>query len=136
MGIYIAKTLIQDRREVPVRVMKARERVPSRTLRASHAGDSPRFATPPTSRLQDVIEAARSHLSDGEFQGFGELVNVYEDISAVNSEGYGRRNRVYRRRNTRDALPIRQPSRRLPLAKQAGRSKMLDDMQRPAVMEE
>jgi hypothetical protein len=89
-----------------------------------------------SSKVQEVIEAARSNLSDGEFQGLEDLMTEYEDIFATGSEDYVRNNRVYHRIDTGDARPIRQPPRRLPLAKQTEVSGMLDDMQRRGIIEE
>jgi hypothetical protein len=46
-GIYIARTLVWDHREVPLRALNAThrdqvlKRIPSSILWASHAGDSP-----------------------------------------------------------------------------------------------
>jgi hypothetical protein len=88
------------------------------------------------SKLQDAIQAARPHLSDGEFQELEELLAEYEDIFAVDSEDHRRTNKVYHRIYTGDARPIRQPPRRLPIAKQAEVREMLDDMQRRGVIEE
>jgi hypothetical protein len=44
--------------------------------------------------------------------------------------------KVYHRMDTGDARPIRQPPRRLPLAKQAQVNGMLEDMKRKGVIEE
>jgi hypothetical protein len=56
-----------------------------------------------------------------------ELLTEYEDCR--------RSNKVYHRVDTGDARPIRQPPRRIPLAKQAEVNEMLD-MQRRGVIEE
>jgi hypothetical protein len=54
----------------------------------------------------------------------------------VDNEDYGRTNKVYHRIDTGDARPIRQTPRRMPLAKQAEVSEMLDDMEpRGAIVE-
>jgi hypothetical protein len=87
------------------------------------------------SRLQDVTEAARPHL-DGEFRELKELVAEYEDIFAGDSEDHGWTNKVYHRIDTGEALPIRQHPMRLPLAKRAEVSEMLEDMQRRGILEE
>jgi hypothetical protein len=65
-----------------------------------------------------------------------ELLTEYEDSFARDDEGYGRTNKVYHRIDTGDARPIRQPPRRIPLAKQAEVKEMLDDMQRHGVREQ
>jgi hypothetical protein len=89
-----------------------------------------------SSKLEDVIAAAKPHLTNGEFQELNELLTEYEDILARYDEDYGRTNKVYHRIDTGDARPIRQPPRRIPLAKQAEVKEMLDDMQRHGVIEE
>jgi hypothetical protein len=47
-----------------------------------------------------------------------ELLTEYEDIISGDNEDYGRTNKVDRRIDMGDARPIRQPPRRIPLAKQ------------------
>jgi hypothetical protein len=95
-----------------------------------------RQAPESSSKVQEIIEAARSNLCHGEFQELVDLITEYEDIFATGSEEYGRIDRVYHRIDTRDAQPIRQPPRRLPLAKKAEVSGMLDDMKRRGIIEE
>jgi hypothetical protein len=58
-----------------------------------------------------------------------ELLTEYEDIFAMDSDDYGWTNRVYHRTDTGEARLIRQPPRRLPLAKQADVGMMLKDIQ-------
>jgi predicted ArsR family transcriptional regulator len=70
-----------------------------------------------SSKLEDVITAAKPHLSNGEFQELNELLTEYEDIFATDDEDYGRTNKMYHRIDTGNARPIRQPPRRIPLAK-------------------
>jgi hypothetical protein len=88
-----------------------------------------------SSKLEDVIAAAKPHLTNGEFQELNELLTEYEDIIARYDEDYGRTNRVYHRTDTGDTRPIRLPPR-IPLAKQAEVKEMLEDMQRHGVIEE
>jgi hypothetical protein len=57
-----------------------------------------------------------------------ELLTEYEDFFAGNNEDYGRTNKVYHRIDTGNARPIRQPPRRITLAKQAELKEMLDNM--------
>jgi hypothetical protein len=90
----------------------------------------------PSSRLEDVIAAAKPHLTNEEFQELEELLTEYEDIFARNNEDYEKTNKAYHRIDMGDARPIRQTPRRLPLAKQAEVSEMLDNMQRHRVIKE
>jgi hypothetical protein len=139
--IYIARTLVQDRQEVPVRALNATHWDQRLTKGSPLVHCEPvTLVTPPDvgqhqaqdlcSKLEDVNAAAKPHLTNGEFQELNELLTEYEDIFARDDENYGRTNKVYHRIDTGDARPIRQPPRRIPLAKQAEVKEMLDDMQR------
>jgi hypothetical protein len=88
----------------------------------------------PSSKLKEVVTAAKSNLTIGEFQELKELLTEYEDVF-TGDENYGRTNKVYHRIHAGDSLPIRQPPR-IPLAKQAEVKEMLDDMRYPGVIEE
>jgi hypothetical protein len=77
-----------------------------------------------------VTKAARPHLSNGEFQ------ELEVDIFAVDSKDYGKNNKMYRRIETGDVRPIRQPPRRMTLAKQEEIIQILNDMQRCGIIEE
>jgi hypothetical protein len=76
-----------------------------------------------SSNLEDIIASAKPHLTNGEFWDLEELLTVYNDIFPGYNEDYGRTNKVYPR--TGDARPIPQPSRKMPLSKQAEVSEML-----------
>jgi hypothetical protein len=89
-----------------------------------------------SSKLEDVITAARPHLANEEFRELEEPLTEYEDIFAGNNEDYGRTNKVYHRIDMGDVQPILQPPRRIPLAKQVEVKEMLDNMQRHRVIEE
>jgi hypothetical protein len=146
-GIYVARNLVQDRQEVPVRVLNStrRDQKLTRGSTLAHCEPVTLVTTPdvkqnraqvPRSRLKDIIPEAKPHLTKEEFHELGELLTEYQDIYAGNNEDYSRTNKVYHCIDTGDARPIRQHPRRLPLAKQAEVSEMLDDMQRREVIEE
>jgi predicted ArsR family transcriptional regulator len=88
------------------------------------------------SKLEDITTAARPHLTNGEIKGLEELLTEYEDIFAEANEDYGRTNKVYRRIDTGDGRPFRQPPRRIPLTKQTVVKETLDKMKRHGVIEE
>jgi hypothetical protein len=90
----------------------------------------------PSSKLKEVVTAAKPNLINGEFQELEELLTEFEDIFAGDDEDYGRTNKVYHGIDTGYARPIRQPPRKIPLAKQAEVKKMLHDMQHHGVIEE
>jgi hypothetical protein len=88
------------------------------------------------SKLEDIVTAARPHLTTAEIKVLEDLLTEYEDIFAEADEDYGRTNKVYHRIDTGDARPIRQPPRRIPLAKQSEVMEMFDKMQRHGDIEE
>jgi hypothetical protein len=59
----------------------------------------PGVGQPPTedlcSELEDVVTAARPHLTNGEIQELEELLTEYEEI--FHGDDYGRTNNVYHR---------------------------------------
>jgi hypothetical protein len=127
-GIYIARTLFKDRQEVPFRVLNAIHRDHKLTRGSPLARCEPvMLVTPPdvgqpqaqdsSSKLEDVIEAAKPHLTNGEFRELEELLTEYEDIFVGDNEDYVRTNKVHHRIDTGDARPIRQSLERIPLVK-------------------
>jgi cytochrome c peroxidase len=70
-----------------------------------------------TPKLQDVIAVTKPNLSDAESWDLEDILTEYGDIFAVDSDDYRRTNRVYHHVNMGEAQSIRQPPRKLPLAK-------------------
>jgi hypothetical protein len=87
-------------------------------------------------KLREVIVGARPDLSIREAHALEELIADYQDVFATKSGDHGRTEKLYHRIDTGDARPIRQPPRRLPLAKQAEVNSMLEDMKSKGVIEE
>ncbi|XP_023718761.1 uncharacterized protein LOC111870591 [Cryptotermes secundus] len=137
-GIYVARTLVQDCQEVPVRVMnvtqkdqKLRRGSPLAHCEPVTLVALPEVGRPPapglTPKLADVTTAAKPHLSPGEFQELEDLVSEYADIFAQDNEDYGRTNRVYHRIDTGEARPIRQPPRRAyEIDQESSRDRLVD----------
>jgi hypothetical protein len=50
-----------------------------------------------SSELEDIVTAARPHVTNGEIQGLEELLTEYENIIAEDDEDYGSTNKVYHR---------------------------------------
>jgi hypothetical protein len=90
----------------------------------------------PCEQLQGVISDAKPNLDATETQTFVGLIAEFRDVFATSSDDFGRTDWVRHRIDTGNARPIRQPPRRLPLAKQAEVDNMLDDMKRKGVIEE
>jgi hypothetical protein len=91
-GIYIARTLVQDRQEVPVRVLNATHRDQKLTRGFLLAqcepvtlvtdGDMEQSQTQDSnSKLHEVMATARPNLNNRDFQELEELLTEYEDIS-------------------------------------------------------
>jgi hypothetical protein len=83
-GIYIARTLVQDRQEVPVGILSTIHRDQKLTRGSLLAHCEPiKMVTPPGgvqpqtqdlgSKLEDIVTAARPQVTNGEIQGLGEL---------------------------------------------------------------
>lgn len=108
--------------------------MPPGILSASHAGDpttGPRLY-PEVTRLDCSCQAKLKH---GEIQELEELLE-YRDIFAMDIDDYGQTNSVRYHIETGGAQLIRQPPKRLPLAKQADVGEMLKDMQCCGVIKE
>jgi hypothetical protein len=132
-GLYIASTLVEARERVPVRIVNVADldQVLSKgtvvgrfepVAWTTPVGDQepPPPATPgPCKQLQGVISDAKPNLDAIETQALEGLFAEFRDVFAPNSDDFGRTDRVCRRIDKGDARPIRQPPRRLPLAKQA-----------------
>jgi hypothetical protein len=79
-------------------------------------------------KLQDVMVAARSNLSNAESRKMEELLSKYRDIFVTKSDDYGRTDRLYHHMGTGEARLIQQLQRMLLLEKQVEVGKMLNDM--------
>jgi hypothetical protein len=108
-GLYIARTVVRDRREVPVRVLNATRSKQKLTKGSPLAHCEPvTLVTPPDveeaqvrntiPKLQNVIEAAKANLSDAEVRELEGLLTEYGNIFAMDSDDYGRTDRVCHRR--------------------------------------
>jgi hypothetical protein len=150
VGVFIARTLVRARPRVPVRIMNVTSH--NQVLRdgtdighgepavwastIDYQKPEPRRKRSLCKQLREVIVGARPNLSVREAQALEELMADYQDVFETKSVDYGRTDIVYHRIDTGDARSIRQPPRRLPLAKQAEVNGMLDDMKSKGVIEE
>jgi hypothetical protein len=109
--LYIARTLVQDQREVPVRVLNATlhdqrlaKGFPVARCEPVALVTQPDAAAPQdqetSQNLQDMIVAARPNLRDEEIRELEELITEYKDVFATQSSDYGRTDSVppYRHR--------------------------------------
>jgi hypothetical protein len=86
--------------------------------------------------LKDMVSSSRLNLNTKEAQILEEFIAAFQNVFTTKSCDYGRTDTFYPRIDTGDAHPIRQPPRRLPLAKQTKVNGMLEDMRKRGVMEE
>ncbi|XP_055854500.1 uncharacterized protein LOC129918155 [Episyrphus balteatus] len=75
------------------------------------------------------------NLSQHQLNVAGRLLHEYADIFSSPSGQYGRTQLVQHRIDTGDARPIRQPARRLPLAKQGEVEEMISTMKKDGLIE-
>jgi len=149
-GVLIARTLVRARPRVPVRIINVtgQDQVLSDGTTIGHGEPAvwtatiddqkpePRRKRSLCQQLREVIVGARPNLIIREAQALEELIAEYQDVFETKSGDHGRTEKVYHRIDTGDARPIRQPPRRLPLAKQAEVNGMLEDMKSKGVIEE
>jgi hypothetical protein len=83
-----------------------------------------------------VIAGAGPNLGIREALALEELIADYQYVFETRSGDHGRTVKVYHKIDTGDARPIRQPPRRLPLAKQTELNNILVDMKSKGVIEE
>ena len=81
------------------------------------------------------MAGARPNLNIREAQALEELLD-YQDVFESGSGDHGRTEKVYHRIDNGDDRPIRQPPRRLPLAKHALVNDLLEDMKNKGLIEE
>jgi hypothetical protein len=107
-GLYIARTLVREQLEVPVRVLNATlhdhklarrfpiTRCEPIALVTQHDAAAPQDQDN-SPNLQDMIVAARPNLGDGEIRELEDLITKYEEVFAAQSGDCGRIDRVYHR---------------------------------------
>jgi len=148
--VFIARTLVRARPRVPARIMNMtnQDQVLSEgtTIRHGETAVGPQtlrirsLSHDRTSRfskqLKEGIAGARPNLSIREAQALEELIADYQDVIETKGIEHGRTEEVHYRIDTGDARHNRQPSRRLPLEKQAEVNVLLEDMKSKGVIEE
>ena len=149
-GVFIARTLVRAGLEVPVRVINVTDQdqvLGGGTLIghgqpavwAANFGDQkpePQRERRLGLQLRDLMVGAKPNLNISEAQALEEILADYQDVFETGSVDRGRTKKVYHRIDTGDARPIRQPPRRLPLAKQSQINDLLEDMKSQGVTEE
>jgi hypothetical protein len=110
-GICIARSLVQHRQGMTVSVLNATHHEQKLTRRSPLAQCEPVTLVTQTdlerqldqessSKLQNVTEGGRTHLSNGEFREIEELLAEYKDTFAVDNEDHGRTKKLYHRIDT------------------------------------
>ena len=85
--------------------------------------------------LLDLLERSSTHLNENEKQSLSKLLYKYQGVFSKNSEDIGRTNIVQHSIDTKDAHPIRQPPRRLPLGKRQMEKDEIDKMLKRGIIE-
>ncbi|MCM8922225.1 MAG: hypothetical protein LC540_19555, partial [Candidatus Thiodiazotropha sp.] len=85
--------------------------------------------------LNDLFTRSSQHLSTAEKCQLADLLNTYQDVFAMSSSDLGRCERVQHRIHTGDAIPVRQPARRLPFGKRIVEQQEIHKMLEKGVIE-
>ena len=85
--------------------------------------------------LEELYQASIDGLTRAQQTQVCNLLSEFPDVFSQGPQDLGRTDLVQHRIDTRDASPIRQPPRRLPLAKQQDASKAVEDMEKDGVIE-
>ena len=157
--LLVARTLVDlQRKEVPLRVMnlsnqqrvirKGTELACCETIHsvlASQVDAERRMVTGCTQNakilvklpphLKELYERSVAALDEDEFQGVHKLLHEFSDIFSAGPHDLGCTDLIKHQINTGDAPPIRQPVRRLPLAKREEAEKAVQEMREQDVIE-
>ena len=158
-NLLVARTLVDlQRKEVPLRVMnlsnqqrvicKGTELACCETIHsvlASQVDAERRMVTGCTQNakilvkllphLKELYERSVAALDEDEFQGVHKLLHEFSDIFSAGPHDLGCTDLIKHQINTGDAPPIRQPVRRLPLAKREEAEKAVQEMREQDVIE-
>ena len=85
--------------------------------------------------LKELYRASADGLTPNQQTQVYNLLCELADVFSQGPHDLGRTDLVQHRINTRDASPIRQPPRRLPLTKQQDAAKAVEDMEKEGVIE-
>ncbi|KAJ4445088.1 hypothetical protein ANN_06887 [Periplaneta americana] len=149
-GVYVARSLLPNQKVVPVRVLNVTnwdKEVPSGTvlgnvepvvsvtsLAENEECHRPRPDLDPS--LKELARELPANLSKKERRKVHDLLTEFQDVFSLSENDYGRTEKVQHRIDTGSARPIRQPPRRVPLAKQKEIDSQLEGMKARGVIEE
>ncbi|MBJ4999876.1 RNA-directed DNA polymerase, partial [Salmonella enterica subsp. enterica serovar Hadar] len=85
--------------------------------------------------LKELTEGSSLHLNLQQRTSLQDLLREFLEIFSCEPSDYGRTELVYRRIDTGDHPAIRQPARRLPLAKRKEVNRLVDEMKKHDVIE-
>lgn len=85
--------------------------------------------------LSDIFLRSNEHFNAAQQQSAEELLREFGDIFCTGPDDLGRTNTVQHRIDVGTAKPVKQPPRRLPLAKQEESRRIIDDMLRRNIIE-
>ena len=102
--------------------------------RVAHTYETDSQPTVPE-HLKDLYERSSVHLNDNEKHGLVKLLYKYRNTFSKSSEDIGITSLVQHSINTKDAVPVRQPPRRLPLGKRAIEKEEINKMLTRGIIE-
>ena len=107
---------------------------PLDSARIARVHESDTIPTVP-SHLSDLFERSSLHLTESEKNDVTVTLHRYQDVFSRSSDDIGCTSLVQHSINTRDAAPIRQPPRRLPLGKRQIEKEEIEKMLERGVIE-
>ena len=143
-GVMTGRTLVDlEKPTVPVRIpnLTNKKRIkkgasiavcePVQSVMAlkEHPGQQQPATKLPT-HLQELYQESIDGLTPVQQTQVCNLLCAFSDVLSQGPHDLGRTDSVQHRIDTRDASPIRQPPRQLPLSKQQDAAKMVEDMER------
>ena len=78
--------------------------------------------------LKEMVNKVSTGIDEGEKKDLATLIGKYQDVFVTNEKELGRTAILQHRINTGDAMPIKQPVRRLPFAKQQVAEEIVQDL--------
>ena len=150
-SMLVSKTLIQDPERAVVRIANLKS-FTQKIAKGTEVGlfspvtiirrcldqpspVAPRYDRAFSSELQEILKGASEHLDASQKRVVKELLNQYQSVFVTNQNDFGRTSLVQHRIDTGATPPIRQPPRRVPLAKQQEAANLVNEMSAAGVIE-
>lgn len=149
-GLLVGKTLVRDRREVPVRILNT-NMYPVILKKDTVIGESCSVScvtggsqdgqnnvpkkTKVSQKAVEMLTSSCTNLKPEYISEVRKLITEYSDVFAMDNNQMGRTNVVKHLINTGSTRPIRQHPRRLPIAKREEAEEIIKDMHDHGIIE-